>query len=264
MMNNECMVTVLTASYNPGVFLEKAVESVSSQSIRNWKHVIVDDASTDDSLLNIEDYLNDSRVTLLKNEENIGQSKSQNKGLEVIDTPYILMLDSDDWLYPSTLELLLRTAKTMSDDVALICGNKTVHYQTKEGITFGKYKRTGGRLFDNKYDFLLENYVPYPRFYKTSALKEIGGWPTDDPHEGRYVEDRRIDVRLIEKYKILWIDELLYNYRKHESNLTTNLHVMNEMIEWNIRDALKRWGDIYDPIFTVVNGWKTLAELKPK
>ncbi|WLD94940.1 glycosyltransferase family 2 protein [Alkalihalobacillus sp. AL-G] len=255
-------VTVLTASYNPGSFLKQAIDSVRSQTYSGWRHIIIDDASTDDSLSLISDHLQDPRVLLLRNKQNLGQSKAQNRGLEHVDTPYILMLDSDDWLFPYTIEVLLEETKKVSEDVALICGNKQVIYEYG-GKVLGQVSETWGQTFDDRYTFILANYVPYPRLYRTSALLKVGGWPTDDPYEGRYLEDRRMDVKLIEHYKIHWIDRMLYNYRKREDSLSAKFSQINDMIEWNIRDALKRWGDHYEPVFQIKNGTKKLERLNP-
>ncbi|MGP4082432.1 glycosyltransferase family 2 protein [Pseudalkalibacillus sp. R45] len=258
---NKSEVTVLTASYNPGDYLRIAVDSVRKQSYTNWRHIIVDDASDDESLASIEDHLIDSRVTLIRNDQNSGQSKSQNNGLSHVETPFILMLDSDDWLFDHAIERLLEESNSVPDDVALICGNKIVHFDYG-GKILGKYEDTWGNSFHDRYAFLLANYVPYPRFYRTSALRKVGGWPTDDPYEGRYLEDRRMDVRLIEHYTIHWIDEVLYHYRKHADSLTNNFDIMNEMIEWNIRDALARWKSPFEPVFKVKNGTKILESLQ--
>jgi glycosyltransferase involved in cell wall biosynthesis len=260
------MITVLIPFYNPGKYLKEAVESVFNQTFQDWKLVLVNDASTDKSELSIKEYLRDPRVTLIRNNTNLGQSKTQNAGLNIIDTPYILMLDSDDWFFPYTIEVLLNEAEKVSADVALICGNLTKVFEDKDGNIIKKQEMLGGKTFDDHYEFLLANYIPYPRLYRTSALKSVGGWPIDDPYEGRYLEDRRMDVLLIEKYKIHWVNQMLYNYRKHTSNATVkHKRILNKMISWNIHYALKRWGNKYKPKFKRdSDGWKRLVKLKSK
>ncbi|KSU84882.1 Glycosyltransferase involved in cell wall bisynthesis [Fictibacillus enclensis] len=259
-------VTVLIPSYNPGKYLRNAVESVMNQTYQGWKMVIVDDASTDDSLSTIQDYLSDPRIILIKNKQNLGQSKTQNVGLEQIDTRFTMMLDSDDWFFPDTLEILMNEAERVPDEVGLICGKKTIVIENEDGEVLYKILDIKGRSFDDPYEFLLENFIPYPRFYRTSALKKVGGWPTDDPYEGRYLEDRRMDVLLIKDYKIHWIDKMLYNYRKHINNVTVNKKaILNEMIKWNIHYALNKWGNKFEPQFSInKNGWVELSSLIPK
>ncbi|SFE08510.1 Glycosyltransferase involved in cell wall bisynthesis [Bacillus sp. OV194] len=257
-------VTVLIPSYNPGIFLKDALESVFRQTYDKWKIVLVDDGSTDQSLAFVEDYLNDPRVTLIRLKENAGQSKAQNEGLAVIDTPFIMKLDSDDWLFFDTIEKLRNEAEKVSDHVALIWGNKTDIYEDREGNKLLEVPRIGGRSYSDRYEFLLSNDVPFPRFYRTSALKQVGGWPTDDPWEGRHLEDKRMDALLIEHFEIHWIDEMLYNYRQHANNATKKIDLYNEVFEWHIYNTLKNWGDLYTPVFRTYCGWKQLAQLIPK
>lgn len=257
-------VTVITPVYNAGRYLRHAVESVFKQTYPHWKMIIVDDASTDDGLSTIKDLVEDSRVSVIQNPYNVGQSKTQNVALQYVNTPYILMLDSDDWLNPDTIEILVSEAKRVPLNVALICGNKRIIYEDQNGNVVKEETRKRQHTFENKYKFILANYVPYPRFYRTSALRYVGGWPTDDPYEGRYLEDQRMDHRLIEHFKIHWVDHVLYNYRRHENSTSTNLELMNEMIEWNIRYSLKRWGNYYKPVFKYSHGWLLLKGLKKR
>ncbi|MGP4082431.1 glycosyltransferase family 2 protein [Pseudalkalibacillus sp. R45] len=260
----EADVTVLIPFYNPGKrFLSEAVKSVFEQTYEYWKIVMVDDASTDDAKDGIKEYLEDPRVILLCNEVNKGQSHAQNAGLQVIDTPYIIKLDSDDWFFPDTIEKMTKAMKQSPNDVALLWGRKTDVYEDREGNTCLKVPRKDGSSYSDKYEFLLSNDVPFPRFYRTDALKNVGGWPTDDPWDGRVMEDRRIDVRLIERYQIHWIDEMLYNYRQHPFNATKKLDLYNEVFEWHIYDTLRRWGNKYKPEFKYRCGWKQLAALHP-
>lgn len=50
-----------------------------------------------------------------------------------IDTPLTLMLDSDNWLFPNSLEIMMEEAERVSKDVALICGNHTLIYENEQG-----------------------------------------------------------------------------------------------------------------------------------
>ncbi|KZE63407.1 hypothetical protein AWM68_15440 [Fictibacillus phosphorivorans] len=257
-------VTVLIPSYNPGRFLKDAIESVFKQTYKEWQIVLVDDHSTDNSLLIIEEFLKDSRVTLLKNHSNLGQSKTQNRGLATIHTPYILKLDADDWLFPNTIEKMRKEIDQVSENVALIWGNKTDVYQDRDGNMLLEVPRIGGRSYNDRYEFMLSNDVPFPRFYRTTALKSVGGWPTDDPWEGRHMEDRRIDYLLIEHFEIHWMNEMLYNYRQHPNNATKKIALYNEVFEWLVQYTLKKWGDKYEPIFKTYCGWRQIAQLQPK
>lgn len=261
-------VTVLIPSYNPGDYLQDAMKSVFKQSYRNWQLILVDDASTDDSLEKVQDYLSHPKVTLIRNNYNLGQSKSMNIGLKQVETPYVIQLDADDWLLPRTLETLVQEARRQPKEVAVISGNIKVVVEEK---AVGKREDTPpvfirkGRNFKDRWDFMLSNASVWPRFYRTEALRSIGGWPTDDPFEGRYMEDKRILMRLIERYSFHWIDQVLYVHRRHEYNQTGKMQAYRYITQWNIKDALKRWGDLYNPVFTDdEDGWLYVVKLIPK
>ena len=257
-------VTVLIPFYNPGRYLVDAIESVFSQTYKNWKLILINDASTDDSLSLIKKYLSDDRVKIVHHKRNLGQSSSLNTGLNLVDTPFLIQLDADDWFYKDTLKVLVKEAKKLPEEVGLISGNINFVFEDNTGKQF-KQKIKKGRVFDDKYEFLLANRSVWPRFYRTSALKEVGGWPIDDLYNGRYVEDLRVLFYLIERYRFHWIDKPMLNHRRHENNQTNNMALLGEVVEWAIKDTLQRWGNEFEPIITTdEEGWTIVTGLKTK
>lgn len=96
-------VSVLMTVYNGMPFLPEAIDSVLGQRFQDFELVIVDDASTDDSLACVRSY-RDPRIRLLTNEQNRGQSWSLNRGLEAARGDYVARLDQDDVCLPERLE----------------------------------------------------------------------------------------------------------------------------------------------------------------
>jgi glycosyltransferase involved in cell wall biosynthesis len=96
-------ISVLTTVYNGGEYLAEAIESVLNQTFINFEFIIIDDASTDNSVEIIKSY-SDSRIRFFKNEKNIGQIASLNKGLKLAKGYYIARLDQDDVCLPARLE----------------------------------------------------------------------------------------------------------------------------------------------------------------
>lgn len=257
-------VTVLIPFYNPGSYIQQAIDSVFYQTHSEWDLILINDASTDNSIEIIQPYLEDSRVKLVTNFENLGQAKSMNIGLWMTETPYLIQLDADDWFQPETLETFLGEMEQQQDHVALVSGNINFVFENRRGKHF-RYKEIKGKGFKDKYEFLLANRSVWPRFYRTSALKRIGGWPTDDPYGGRYAEDLRVLTYLIENHHFYWIDRTLLNHRRHAQNQTNDMQIYGEIVEWIIRDALKRWGAKYDPLLTTnEDGWTLITGLKAK
>ncbi|MFP3410366.1 glycosyltransferase family 2 protein [Bacillus sp. SIMBA_074] len=93
-------VSIITPSYNSLRFIGETIASVRSQSYENWEMLIVDDASTDNSVVIIKEMIEeDSRIRLVSLKENVGAAKARNIAIKKARGRYIAFLDSDDiWL----------------------------------------------------------------------------------------------------------------------------------------------------------------------
>ena len=98
-------VSVLMPVYNGERFLKVSIDSILSQTFRDFEFIIADDGSTDGSQKIIEDYKQkDTRIIALRNKHNIGTSRTLNKGLSIAKGKYIVRMDADDWSYPDRIE----------------------------------------------------------------------------------------------------------------------------------------------------------------
>lgn len=99
------LVTVLTAVRNGARFLPEAIASIRAQSVADWEHVIVDDASDDDSVKIVERAAaEDDRVRLVRRETRGGPYVAANDGLSEARGRYIARIDADDVATPDRLE----------------------------------------------------------------------------------------------------------------------------------------------------------------
>jgi glycosyltransferase involved in cell wall biosynthesis len=99
-------LSVVMSCYNAERTVEKAVESILNQSFRKFEFIIIDDASTDNTLAILNQYQKqDSRITLLINEINQGLSYSLNRGIREAWGPLIARMDADDISYSSRLQI---------------------------------------------------------------------------------------------------------------------------------------------------------------
>lgn len=98
-------VSVIMPVYNSESFVEKAVRSILNQTYKNFEFIIIDDASTDNTLSILKKLKKkDRRIILIQNKENLGVTKSLNKGLELAKGKYIIRMDADDWAYPKRFQ----------------------------------------------------------------------------------------------------------------------------------------------------------------
>lgn len=104
------LVSVIMPAYNTEEYIEDAVRSVMTQTFQNWELLVVDDHSTDSTCAIIESLATeDDRIILIKNENNLGVSKTRNRGLSLAKGDYIAFLDGDDVWAEDKLEKQLKT-----------------------------------------------------------------------------------------------------------------------------------------------------------
>ena len=95
-------VSVVMSVYNSEPFIRDAIKSILGQSFQDFEFIIINDGSTDGSLQIIQSY-GDSRIRITS-QENLGLTKSLNKGIGIARGEYIARQDADDISEPSRLE----------------------------------------------------------------------------------------------------------------------------------------------------------------
>lgn len=103
MMDKRPAMSVLMSVHNGQPYLRQAVDSILTQTYRDFEFIIVDDGSTDRTWDILNTY-SDPRVVLLRNQENVGLTKSLNKAFQVTRGEYIARQDADDVSLPQRLE----------------------------------------------------------------------------------------------------------------------------------------------------------------
>ncbi|MUH01598.1 glycosyltransferase [Scytonema sp. UIC 10036] len=117
-------VSIIIPAYNTSRYIKRAIESALSQTEQNIEIIVVDDASTDNTVEVVNSF-SDPRIKLLVNESNQGPSYSRNRAIKEAKGEWVALLDSDDWYAPKRLERLLQLAEKenadlIADDIYLI------------------------------------------------------------------------------------------------------------------------------------------------
>lgn len=107
--DRNCLITVVVPIYNVERYLKQCVDSLLNQSLNNHKIVLVNDGSKDRSGEIAKAYALQypDRITYIS-QKNAGLGAARNAGFTYVDTPYVIFLDSDDWMMPRTIEHVTR------------------------------------------------------------------------------------------------------------------------------------------------------------
>lgn len=129
-MSDSCpQVSVLMPVYNGARFLREAMDSVLAQSFLDFEFVIIDDCSTDVTPEILRSY-DDSRIVLLRNEQNLRLPATLNRGLKSCRAPLISRVDADDICLP---ELLARQVALMGTHPEVGVASTACQYIDEEG-----------------------------------------------------------------------------------------------------------------------------------
>ncbi len=102
-MRGDPLVTVLMSTYNSQSTIKEAVDSILNQTLLNFEFIIIDDASTDNTLKILKEY-RDSRIKIIENKENKGLGYNLNYGINISKGAYIARMDSDDISLPQRFQ----------------------------------------------------------------------------------------------------------------------------------------------------------------
>ncbi len=225
--------TVVMANYNNAAYIDDAIQSVLNQSLTDWRLIVVDDASTDDSLRKIEKHLSDSRITLIRHDTNRGYTAALKTGISHVESEIFGILDSDDYLEPDALETM-HAAHTENPDHGLIYSQFTYCTAGLEPIKPGFCERIceSGSALD-------KNVVSHFKTFKLTDYRKTEGYDENI----LYAEDVDIIYKMEEVTHLKFVDRPLYLYRELPTSITHSKEKINIAIMSRVKariNALKR------------------------
>ncbi len=113
------VVSVIIPVYNTESHLVKCISSVCNQTWNHLEIILINDGSTDDSMLICNSFaLQDNRIVVFS-QSNQGASMARNMGMDQATGEYIMFVDSDDWIEPNMVEQLLQKMEANNVDVVI-------------------------------------------------------------------------------------------------------------------------------------------------
>ena len=153
-------VSVIIPNYNHAVFLNQRIESVLTQTYRNFEVIILDDCSTDESRSIIQSFISkDARFNFISNNENSGSTfKQWNKGVELAESDLIWIAESDDVADPAFLQQALPHFKNDPSVVLVYCQSNRIN---ATGQNVGSWKDYADDLDQSLFasDFKMDGFL---------------------------------------------------------------------------------------------------------
>lgn len=208
-------VTVLLPVYNGQPFLAESIESILKQSFSNLELLIIDDASTDNSVETISKF-HDSRIRLIRHQNNQGLISTLNHGLTEARHELIARHDQDDIAYPERLQYQTEYL-SRNPDVG-VCGSGA--YLLVNGVR-------GGKIIFPASDCIIRWLMPFYSplihpsiMYRRSIVRLVNGYSVSP--EADYAEDFDLWCKLITSTRFHNIQLPLMDLRKHQTNMTVS------------------------------------------
>lgn len=206
-------VSVIMPAYNAEKYIREAIDSILDQTFRDFEFIIINDCSTDRTEEIILSY-DDPRIIYLKNEKNLGVAETLNRGIEIARGEYIARMDADDISLPERFE---KQADCLDshEEIAVLGSNLELF----TGDTILEIRCPSSNTEQMKVDLLFFCGLAHPSvMMRTAVIREFGGY--DLAYEG--LEDYELWCRVIEKYEITTLPEVLFRYRVHDTQVTRN------------------------------------------
>ncbi|MFQ3577180.1 MAG: glycosyltransferase [Cytophagales bacterium] len=210
-MNQSPRVSVVLPVYNAEKYVSEAIYSILNQTFIDFELIILEDASTDNSLSVIQNF-KDDRIILIKNEQNKGLVYNLNEGIRLASGEFIARMDADDIAMPERFKKqvkfldenpdvdVLGTAFECFGEIEKVVVHPTSHHEIKK--TLIEYCCVGHPTVMLRKKKLPKRYEVYkPELFTC--------------------EDYHLWVEMIKDRKFANLDEVLLKYRTHKQQVSS-------------------------------------------
>lgn len=223
-------LSIIVPVYNVQDYLVECLESIKSQSFKDWECILVDDGSTDSSGTICDRYATEDKRFIVIHQPNSGQAVARNRGLATICGQYISFIDSDDYLIGD--KLYENLIKKLDEDTNLDLIQFPIQENTLSTITYS-YSSITVQGMDNILN-CFQNWelstTCWNKLYRTTSIPNNVRFP-----KGLYFEDEWFITDLLPNLKkIMLCDIGAYGYRIRNGSTThsnkTNKHIASSFL----------------------------------
>lgn len=198
-------ITILIAVKNGADTLDRSFDSIFNQTYTDYSVLCINDFSTDNGktaaiLNNWKNKFENNQFTIINNDENLGLTRSLNKGLDSIDSTFTARIDADDWWHPEKLEKQIRFLEENNQIGIIGCNYVNVGFGKERKIIL-KETNQGIRQSIIKRNPFAHSCVAF----RTKLIKELGGYD----NLVKYGQDYELWLRCYPKTKYHNLQEFL-------------------------------------------------------
>lgn len=222
-------LSIITPIYNTQKYLNRCLDSLINQTLKDIEIICINDCSTDNSLEILKEYQNkDKRIKIINLKENKKQGYARNIALNKANGEYIGFIDSDDWIDLNYFEKLYTKAKEHNCDIALATNVRIGNGITKKRLNLKEEKIA--YTLQEKIDLSnqAKNPCPTNKIYKKELLINNNIIFS----EGCFCEDKLFTIKaLYYSNKMISVPGIYYYYFRNPSstvNTKTNKHLLDK------------------------------------
>ena len=211
MIRTDPVVSVVIAAYSTKQeYFQESIESILRQTLRNFELIVVDDGLSEENRSYLA-RLNDSRLKVLVNEKNVGQSISVNKGISISQGKYIARMDSDDIATPNRLSSQVSYMESHPECIA--CGGFAERTDNHKIVPVNYPDIDSRRM-----GFFWGCDMIHPTMMiRRSSLSEFGIRYDENQ---RYAQDYMIWIDFMLRGEIGIVPDVVLRYRIHPGQIT--------------------------------------------
>jgi glycosyltransferase involved in cell wall biosynthesis len=216
-------VSICIPTYNRKDYLRETIESVFTQTYKDYEVIIVDDGSTDGT------------AEMLKNidlpiryywQKNSGEAVTRNKMIKIAQGEFITFVDSDDLLMHDAVEKMMNVMEVEGGEVIVYGPYQRID---QDGNIYGRYKTRQYNGYITKY--LFQNIFVYScgSLFPKKVLETTGGFDTSLP----VCSDYDFWLRLSLEYRFVALAEPTFKRRRHTGNISA-ISTENRILELKV------------------------------
>lgn len=219
------MITILTPAYNRDYILPQLYESLRHQTNQDFEWLIVNDGSDDNTDCLVSGWMKEKRFFQMRyiKTENGGKHRALNRAILQVYTPWVFIVDSDDWLLDDAIECVEKWIKTVEPDPSFAGVSGLRGYTANKQIgEFPSEICTGGYIdATNLQRRRLHLTGDKAEIYRTSILRE---YPFPEIEGETFITEGLVCNQIAEDgYKIRWFNKIIYITDYLEDGLTKNI-----------------------------------------